>query len=74
MPPKARKHKMAASSHAVAVESLRKQRKEVQSTLRTMRANLKKDEMHGFCNDYIQKRVLDFVLEAVPGTVWYIFF
>jgi hypothetical protein len=50
---------MAASSHAVAVESLRKQRKEVQSTLRTMRANLKKDEMHGFCNDYIQKHVLD---------------
>jgi hypothetical protein len=69
MPPKARKHKVAASSHAVAVESLRKQRKEVQSTLRKMLATLKQDEMLEICNDYIRD-MFGIVLEAVPGTVW----
>jgi hypothetical protein len=45
MPPKKRRHQQIATSHAKAVDSLRKQRKEVQGTLRTMRAELKKDEM-----------------------------
>ena len=70
MPPKARKHKVTASSHAVAVESLRKQRKEVQSTLRKMLATLKQDEMLEICNDYIRD-MFRIVLEAVPGTVWH---
>ncbi len=45
MPPKVRRHILKASSHALAVDSLRKQRLEVQTTLRTMRATLKKDDM-----------------------------
>jgi hypothetical protein len=45
MPPKKQRHTLVATSHAKAVDSLRKQRKEVQGTLRTMRAELKKDEM-----------------------------
>jgi hypothetical protein len=45
MPPKQRRHILKASSHALAVDALRKQRLEVQQTLRTMRANLKKDDM-----------------------------
>jgi hypothetical protein len=49
MPPKARRHIRKASSHALAVDSLRKQRLEVQTTLRTMRATMKKDDMLGYC-------------------------
>jgi hypothetical protein len=45
MPPKVRRHVLKNSSHAVAVETLRKQRKEVQGTLRTMRSALKQDDM-----------------------------
>ena len=45
MPPKVRRHFLKASSHALAVEKLRGQRQEVQQTLRTMRADLKKDDM-----------------------------
>ena len=45
MPPKARRHQLIASTHTKAVDLLRKQRKEVQGTLRNMRAELKKDEM-----------------------------
>jgi hypothetical protein len=45
MPPKARRQQLLASAHTKAVDLLRKQRKEVQSTLRNMRTELKKDEM-----------------------------
>jgi hypothetical protein len=45
MPPKVRRHILKASSHAVAVDDLRKQRKEVQGTLRTMRSQLKQEDM-----------------------------
>jgi hypothetical protein len=45
MPPKVRRHMVKASSHAIAVDDLRKQRKEVQGTLRTMRTRLKQEDM-----------------------------
>ena len=45
MPPKVRRRSMKASPHALTVEVLRKQRLEVQTTLRAMRADLKKDDM-----------------------------
>jgi hypothetical protein len=45
MPPKVQRHIRKAGSHAVAVDVLRKQRKEVQTTLRNMRSELKKADM-----------------------------
>jgi hypothetical protein len=45
MPPKVRRHILKATAHAVAVDALRKQRHEVQGTLRTMRSALKQDDM-----------------------------
>jgi hypothetical protein len=68
MPPKVRRHILKASSHVVAIDALRKQRKEVQGTLRTMRSALKQDyalTLHCLLH------VLDSsVPEAVPGTLF----